>query len=134
MANLMRGQFGAPGTNLIIITTHSGAKFRVHRAAAPYFMAFLNELEHLGYKIDPRYSGGYNYRNKAGGRGLSQHAYGNAIDINWHVNKWKSRRHNFPPNIAEFARQFGLEWGGQWKHTPDAMHFEWTGRRMNLHE
>lgn len=132
VANYFRGQFGPPGTGIVAIKTKHGAVFKVHREAGPYFLAFLNELERIGYKIDPKQSGGYSFRRKIGGRGLSQHAYGNAIDINWNHNRWMSRKHDFPKDIAAIASRFGLEWGGTWRHTPDPMHFEYTGKKVKL--
>lgn len=132
MANYFRGQFGPPGTGIIAIKTKAGAIFKVHREAGPYFLAFLNELERIGYKIDPKQSGGYSYRRMIGRTRWSQHAYGGAIDINWNINKWMSRKHNFPKDIAEIAARFGLEWGGTWKRTPDPMHFELSGKKVKL--
>lgn len=126
-ANLMRGQYGAPGTNLTTITTASGKKVTVHSAAAPYFKGFLDDLEAQGYQINSL--GGYNMRNKAGGGGISQHAYGNAIDINPYANPFGRRLvTDMPPNIRDLARKWNLRWGGDWNSVKDAMHFEWNGQ------
>ncbi|WP_182085198.1 phage tail tape measure protein [Aureimonas sp. ME7] len=129
-ANLMHGQYGPPGSNLVTIQAPGGAKFQVHEAAASSFQGFVNELEAGGYAIDPKTSGGFNYRNKRGGGGLSQHAYGNAIDINPGRNPMGSRLvTDMPANVSDIAAKHGLSWGGDWKRTKDAMHFEWTGVR-----
>ncbi|AWB24803.1 M15 family peptidase [Methylobacterium currus] len=127
-ANHMQGQYGAAGTNLTTITTASGKKVTVHAAAAESFKNFIDELEGTGYKIDSL--GGYNYRTKRNGTGLSQHAYGNAIDINPLKNPMTNGKliTDLPPNISDLAAKHGLSWGGDWKRTKDAMHFEWTGR------
>jgi hypothetical protein len=74
---------GIPGgvnQNITRITTSSGKTIQVNAEAAPHFKAFLDELEGTGYKINDL--GGLSVRNKRGGNTLSEHAYGNAIDIN----------------------------------------------------
>lgn len=113
--------------NLTTIQTASGLKATVHKAAAPFFQGFINELESLGYEI--RQLGGFNYRLKRGGRTLSEHAFGNAIDINWDLNPMmKELRTNLPKEIGRIAAKYGLSWGGDWRNIKDPMHFEWTGR------
>lgn len=118
------GHLGKPGQNLTTLATSGGAKFTVNKAVAPNFQGFLNELEAAGYKVDPKQSGGYNYRKIRGGRALSEHAYGNAIDINWTANA-RGTKGNMPENVGQIAAKYGLTWGGNWKN-PDAMHFEWN--------
>lgn len=127
-ANHMHGQYGPAGSNLTTITTASGKKVTVHSAAAESFKGFIDELEGSGYKIDSL--GGYNYRNKRNGNSLSQHAYGNAIDINPQKNPmtYGPLVTDMPPNVSAMAARHGLSWGGDWKNSKDAMHFEWTGR------
>lgn len=126
-ANLMRGQYGAPGENLTQITTPSGRAATVHRDAAPSFAGFLGDLERSGYRINSL--GGYADRNKVGASGLSQHAYGNAIDINPDQNPQHGGT-NLPANVSDMAAKWGLSWGGDWSSRyRDPMHFEWTGRR-----
>lgn len=137
-ANLMSGnmrRWGDPKSkgwyqkNITTITTKSGKSAKVHKDAAPYFTGFLNELEDSGYKINDL--GGYNLRYKRNGRSLSEHAFGNAIDINPLKNPMgSSLRTDMPPNISDLAAKYGLSWGGDWKSAKDAMHFEWTGRRV----
>ncbi|MFC0243577.1 phage tail tape measure protein [Rhodopseudomonas telluris] len=126
-ANFMNGQYGAPGQNLVQITTPSGKKAWVHAAAAESFQGFVNELESSGYKIKD--FGGHSYRNKRGGGGLSQHAYGNAIDINRDQNPFTRGGlvTDMPQNVRDLAAKYGLSWGGDWKSVKDAMHFEWNG-------
>lgn len=121
----------APGwtkDNLTSVKSPSGAEFRVHKDAAESFTGFLAELEGTGYKVNS--SGGFNYRNVRGGSRLSQHAFGNAIDINAPANPRMKRGDkvvtDMPANVAEIATKHGLEWGGSWAR-PDAMHFEWKG-------
>ena len=126
-ANHMQGQYGPAGSNLTTITTASGRKVTVHAAAAASFKGFLDELEGTGYRIDSL--GGHNHRTIRGSNRLSQHAYGNAIDINPDRNPMGNRLiTDLPPNVSAMAARHGLSWGGDWKRRPDAMHFEWTGR------
>jgi hypothetical protein len=60
----------------------------VNKVAAPHFKTFLDELEGTGYKIND--VGGFNPRNKRGGNTLSEHAFGNAIDVNPDRNQFHS--------------------------------------------
>ncbi len=128
-ANFMRGQFGAPGTNLTKITTAGGHSLTVNRESAPYFKGFLEELEKGGAPIHQSALGGYNYRMKVGASGLLQHAYGNAIDVNQlgrnvttgDFAKWvELHRDQF--NAAE--RKWHIYGGERFK---DFGHFEWGG-------
>jgi hypothetical protein len=126
-ANLMHGQYGAPGTNLTRITTPSGMTASVHKDAAESFQGFLTDLEKSGYKI--RDLSGHNNRNIAGSSRLSQHAFGNAVDINPDQNPQYGGT-NLPANVSDMAAKWGLSWGGDWSSRyRDPMHFEWTGRR-----
>ena len=126
-ANYMNGQFGAPGDNLTSIKLNSGRSVTVHKEAAESFRGFLNELEGSGYKIDSL--GGYNNRAIRGGSRLSQHAYGNAVDVNPDKNPmtYGPTVTDMPANVGDLAAKYGLTWGGDWKNRKDAMHFEWAG-------
>jgi hypothetical protein len=69
-------------------------------------------------------------RQKRGGGGWSQHAFGNAIDINPSRNPMTNKLiTDMPPNVRDMAAKYGLSWGGDWKSTKDAMHFEWMGKK-----
>jgi hypothetical protein len=116
--------------NITTVKSPSGAEFRVNNKAAPYFQGFINDLEKEGYKIDPQHSGGYNFRNIRGGAELSEHAYGNAIDVNSDVNIYSKEgklQTNLPQNVRNLAQKWNLSWGGDWHDLKDAMHFEWRG-------
>jgi hypothetical protein len=96
---------------------------------SPYaskFQGLLEDLEAAGYKIDPKQSGGYNYRNIAGTNRLSNHAYGRALDVNWTDNA-RGTKGKIDPTLARtLAQKHGLVWGGDWSN-PDPMHFEVAG-------
>jgi hypothetical protein len=105
------------------ITSPSGASFWVAKPHAERFRGLIGDLESSGYGIKPKESGGYNYRTIAGTNKLSQHAHGNAIDINWMDNA-RGTAGNIPPDLArQLAQKHGMKWGGDWKN-PDPMHFE----------
>lgn len=103
----------------------NGQKWVVNTYAAQAFQGLLKELADRGYPL--KSSGGFNYRNIRGGNRLSQHAFGNAIDVNADTNPLGSAKTDLPSDIGDIAAKYGLEWGGHWKSRPDPMHFEWRG-------
>lgn len=111
------------------IKTPSGQEVNVNKKAAKAFEGFLKDLEATGYEI--KSIGGYNLRmNKSDPRRLSQHAFGNAIDINPEDNPFvrgKKGKTNLPANISDIAAKWGISWGGDWSSVKDTMHFEYTG-------
>lgn len=113
--------------NLKTIVGPNGQKWQVFAQAAPAFEGLLKDLHDNGY--DAKSSGGFNYRTIRGSNKLSQHAFGNAIDINAATNPMLrgQLKTDMPATIAEIAAKHGLEWGGNWKNRPDPMHFEWKG-------
>lgn len=123
----------APGPgNMTTITTQSGAKFTVSNNVAGNFQGFFNALESRGVYIDSKQSGGYNYRNIAGSSKLSQHSYGNAVDINWTKNAQgipasRGFEGMSQQEISQIAADHGLTWGGNFSR-PDNMHFSWSNR------
>jgi tape measure domain-containing protein len=135
-ANLMSknmGIFGDPrsagwkDSNITSIMASNGMTVQVHKAAADAFKGFLDELIGQGYKVKDL--GGYSLRNNVNAPGkLSEHAFGNAIDINPGANpNGKNLVSDMPANIRELAAKYGLTWGGDFKSVKDAMHFEWKG-------
>jgi hypothetical protein len=120
------GAVGAPGTNLVQLTDQQGHTYTVNKAASTNFQGFLKELEGTGYKVTSL--GGYSMRAKAGGGGgLSEHAYGLAIDINPGANPFRGNHTDLPKNIHDMAARYGLVWGGDWTDPKDPMHFQWGG-------
>lgn len=114
------------GIPLASISTANGLVAQVNAAFAERFQGFINELEGTGYQI--KSLGGYNYRNIAGSSRLSNHAYGNAIDINPATNPDTGRGGalitDMPPGVSDIASKYGIGWGGDWRSKKDAMHFE----------
>lgn len=129
-ANFMHGPALAAAAAQLVRTA-GGHSFQANPESAPYLKGFVEELEKLGAPI--RGIGGYNVRNIAGTNRLSQHAYGNAIDIDQHSRnvvdeafaRWAAANRG---RIAEAARRWGIVNGGDWRN-PDFGHFEWGGAR-----
>jgi hypothetical protein len=118
---------GFAKTHITEVKTPGGIGVRVNKVSAEAFQGFLTELEASGYKIND--IGGHSLRmNKSDPRMLSQHAFGNAIDINPDKNPFGSRRTDMPPNVAEMAAKYGIRWGGTFTDNPDPMHFEYVGK------
>lgn len=125
--------WGNPGdaSNMVQVTVE-GLTFTVNKIAASRFTGFVTDLvEVLGYK--PTVIGGYNPRKIAGSSSWSNHAYGAAIDIDPDKNPRYSSGAGGPyalpgpPAIVEYARKWGLKWGGEYTDSKDYMHFEVLG-------
>lgn len=115
---------GSPGS----LESYKWGKFNLTTAKGTKgkFIGLLNDLAATGYKINS--IGTYSHRNARGSNRLSEHAYGNAIDINPAQNPMGSRLvTDMPKNITQIAARYGLVWGGTWKSKKDAMHFSTTG-------
>jgi hypothetical protein len=103
-------------------------KWRVHEEAAPYFQGFLNELASKGAPVTS--SGGWAYRQKVGASGLSEHAFGGAIDVNQtgrdevtpEFQKWIAAN---PGALQEAEKNWNI-YGGE--RFGDLGHFEWGGQ------
>lgn len=120
------GTMGAHGQRLVSIKSASGLTATVNAEHAAKFQGLIDDLEAQGYAI--RSLGGYNNRNIAGTNKLSNHAFGNAIDINPTENPMGPNLiTDMPANVAELAKKHGLSWGGNWRSKKDAMHFEAPG-------
>lgn len=83
---------------------------------------------------------GFNYRQVTGGKKLSNHSYGFAIDINPFLNPYIKKDVTLPSgavydlsqpgtlsadhNIVKKFLSLGWEWGGNWRSLKDFQHFE----------
>jgi hypothetical protein len=78
----------------------------------------------------------FNYRYVIGNNKLSDHATGNAIDINPMQNPWvhpsahkiegrsyiPEQKGTITPDVVELFKDYGWNWGGNWRN-PDYQHF-----------
>lgn len=129
-ANYMRGPLPGPH-DLTRVTTPGGKSVVVNRRSAPAFRGFLTDLEKAGAPLDS--IGGYNRRRVAGSGRWSQHAYGNAIDIDQYGRDVVSRRlrrwsATHAHELRNALNRWGMISGGDWRN-PDFGHFEWGGAR-----
>ena len=121
-------EFGRPGIrkNQTTITLKNGKKVTVNKAIADRAKGFLNELIDRGYKMD--HVSSYNFRTMRGGKRLSMHSWGTAIDINPSKNPYKGwgrsggyipGKTDMPENVKYLAMKYGFAQLGT-----DRMHFE----------
>jgi len=82
----------------------------------------------------------FNYRNVAGTMKLSNHARGQALDLNPKINPWIKEKKIDPPNgsydpkvpgtltedslVTKKFLELGWGWGGRWSAYKDYQHFE----------
>lgn len=82
----------------------------------------LRYLQNHGLHL---YGGGFNFRYKRGGRSLSTHSWGIAIDLDPARNGMGNANFAMPPFAVEAFEERGWLWGGRWKgRGVDAMHFQ----------
>jgi hypothetical protein len=101
-----------------------------HRTTVPMVHAAMAQLEKqdLAALVDPEeFAGCWNPRLIAPGRGISRHAWGAALDINWEGNP-TGIGSDQDPRLVEAMTKQGFTWGGPWL-IPDPAHFEWVGGR-----
>jgi hypothetical protein len=128
-ANLMHGQYGGIGENLQAYRTAGGHTFTANSAGGDQLKGFVEELEAGGAPINS--IGGYNPRRIAGSNRWSQHAYGNAIDIDQHargvVDKGFSDWINaHPAEYRAALSKWGIKSGEDFG---DLGHYEWGGTK-----
>ena len=114
------------GTRLSSFTDSHGHRVTVNAEHMENFKGFVKDLEGEGYNI--RSIGGYNYRRNRNNPSVwSEHAFGNAIDINPDTNPNSTTfQTDMPSNIRDIAHKHGLKWGGDFHGHKDTMHFEYN--------
>lgn len=133
-ANYMTGPLPNEIT-LVWVTTSNGKRFQANPKSAPHLKAFIDDLERAGAPISE--IGGYNRRHIAGTARWSQHAYGNAVDLNQlgrnrvtpEFDVWAKAHRD---KISAAARKHGIINGAEWSN-PDFGHFEWGGGGVTRH-
>ncbi len=110
-----------------------GRTVRVHQRALPAFRQVTAALaDHAAAgRFYPAASGAaFVYRTVGGRRDLSNHAFGNAIDINPARNPYSGDNvliTDMPAWYVAAWQDAGFCWGGDWVYVKDAMHFSWMG-------
>jgi hypothetical protein len=81
------------------------------------------------YSIIDTITFGYTARTIGGRYRVSQHAFGNAVDINSYLNPYSKTKliTNMPPWFVNIWSDAGFCWGGYWIDIKDPMHFNWRG-------
>jgi hypothetical protein len=111
--------------------------------AARFPIAKARPIVHYGWNDDSSMADNnttcFHYRRKTGGRALSDHAYGRAIDVNPLQNPLVRRTRTYPAGatydadakgtitrgsiVEEAFRKRGWRWGGRWRRSKDYQHF-----------
>jgi hypothetical protein len=97
-----------------------------HKAIFPQLIKALTEIQAAGLadKIHPeQYEGCYHPKLIEDTDHLSMHAWGLAFDINTATNQ-RLTHGDLDPGVVAIFKKWGFRWGGDWKDTPDPMHFE----------
>lgn len=116
------------------IPTYSGTfsgNVSFYKPAIPQLKAAWAEVGRAGLRNKVLFwSGSFVPRMKRGSTtSPSNHSFGTAFDINHQQNPFRRKpaavgAHGDVHAIADVFRRFGFEWGGDWRNTPDGMHFE----------
>jgi len=117
--------------NLVVLRNVCGTllSIQLHHRVVPIFEYCLNEALRRCPKYKIRMLGGHSARHMMHdpSKPLSTHSWGCAFDVNWDKNPVSSKLiTDLPPEwVAAFTEQ-GWNWGGSWKSTKDAMHFQYA--------
>lgn len=109
---------------------NSTIDLKVHKKLADNYTAVFKELKAEGIKIDSGHTWAYNWREKRGWNGMSEHSFGTAIDINWNVNWWvywttnkNSEFFNDQKTVEIFKKYWFAWWWDRSARSDDPMHF-----------
>ena len=114
------------------ISLHGTGRVTVKASIVEATKALNAILVRYNYRTQAHHTGAMNCRKKVGGSGWSNHSYGTAIDINWQRNPYSSRLRtdmplSMPRDICRIRTNNGRQvwnWGGYWRGSKDAMHYE----------
>lgn len=125
--------------NLVLVPTPWELRFegkpvsgiRIHKKCADslsrVLAAIWNRVGHSQSEIDrigmSEFGGSYVYRVMRGGKSLSMHSYGCAVDFDPARNALGNPNPAMARLVVEEFEREGWEWGGHWKR-PDGMHFQ----------
>jgi hypothetical protein len=112
--------------NIVTQTVPIIGRMTCHKAMFPQLIKALTEIQASGLadKIHPdQYEGCYYPKLIEDTDHLSMHAWGLAFDINTPTNQ-RLTHGDMDPGVVAIFKKWGFRWGGDWKDTPDPMHFE----------
>ncbi len=105
---------------------------RVHKIAAPCFKAVAQALSTVSHRPISN-DGTFNWRPNVNNPSvLSLHSFGIAIDFDAAQNpngggSPPNCKTNMPADFVAVFKKYGFRWGGDYRSTCDAMHYEWLG-------
>lgn len=128
--------------HIVSVTWPSGARLWVHKDAVAAFTLLGDILHRHNYIARPAVTGAYNCRKITGGRSMSSHAWGIAADVNWDTNPYGGDLVTDMPAsmidaILAVRTRKGVpvfRWGGHFRSSKDAMHFEIIATPQELAE
>ena len=114
----------------VLWTEPSGRTYRVHNRSLAAFQDAAQRIRAAatGYRVTTGEA--YTWRNIGASTQMSQHAVGNALDINPPQNPYSSSGSlitNMPARYVQAWKDAGFCWGGDWRFFKDAMHYSWRG-------
>lgn len=112
--------------NIVTQTVPIIGRMTCHKAMFPQLIKALTEIQAAGLadKIHPdQYEGCFYPKLIEDSGDLSMHAWGLAFDLNVPTNQ-RLTHGDMDPGVVSIFKKWGFRWGGDWKDTPDPMHFE----------
>ncbi|MBV9412435.1 MAG: M15 family metallopeptidase [Acidimicrobiia bacterium] len=112
--------------NIVTETVPIIGRMTCHKAMFPQLIKALTEIQAAGLadKIHPdQYEGCYYPKLIEDSNDISMHAWGLAFDLNTVTNQ-RLTHGDMDPGVVVIFKKWGFRWGGDWKDTPDPMHFE----------
>lgn len=110
----------------------SSGGIKIHQRTLPAFQRAVANLEAAGNTYTVGSAVGWVWRTVGGKRRVSQHAFGNAFDVNPYANPYRADNvlvTDMPPSFRQAWIDAGYCWGGQWVDIKDTMHYSWMGPR-----
>lgn len=101
--------------------------FRCHKLVMSKFQAaFKNVVDRKLAKQVKTFDGCFVLRKIRGGKSISTHSWGIAIDLNAKWNPLGQKNFEMSEELAKCFEDVGFIWGGRWTARPDAMHFQYA--------
>jgi hypothetical protein len=119
---------------LVRVDLVQGVPIRCHERTASAMRGLGLVMQAHRYVVRRDDTGAYNCRQITGGAGHSLHAFGIAVDVNWHTNPYRADNvlvTDMPGEMVEdilairtHNGQAVWRWGGHYRTVKDAMHYE----------